>query len=289
MKILILGGNGQLGCDVRAAFEKHHDVHAATHDDGDICNPGAMRTLFDAVSPDCVINTAAMHHVEECEKNPSKAYETNALASRQLAELCREGDIPFVHISTDYVFDGKKGKPYLETDAAFPLNVYGNTKQSGENYILSTWHKGTVVRVGGIYGQNPCRAKGGLNFVQLMLKLAKERPQIRVVDDETVTPTPTAAIAAQLVHIVENGVTGLVHVTCRGECSWYEFARNIFELCGIKTDLQKARPGEFPAKVARPSYSVLENRKLQDCSLDVMPHWLDGLKNYIYQIKKDEA
>lgn len=281
MKVLLIGANGQLGRDISAELACAHKVTEATHVDGDISDHGAMRVLFEKTSPDCVINTAAMHNVEQCEKEPQKSYLVNGLGVKNLTELCREGSIPFIHVSTDYVFDGKKGKPYQETDAPLPVNVYGNTKLAGEYYALSTWDKSVVVRVGGIYGKNPCRAKGGLNFVQLMLKLAKERPQIRVVDDEIVTPTPTAAIARQVRVIMENGVFGLFHATCQGQCSWHEFAKTIFELASIETDLQKARPGEFTAKVKRPSYSVLENANLNELGLDCMPDWREGLESYL--------
>lgn len=281
MKILVLGANGQLGQDICGTLAQKHVVAPATHEDGDIADKMAMGALFARHAPDCVINTAAMHNVEACEKSPEEAYRVNALGPKYLAELCAERDIPFIHISTDYVFDGKKGGPYTEEDAPRPLNVYGNTKAAGENYALAACGKTAVVRVGGIYGKHPCRAKGGLNFVQLMLKLAKERPQIRVVDDEIATPTPAAAIARQLQAITEKGVAGIIHATCQGQCSWYEFAKKIFELSGVKTDLQKAAPGEFPAKTARPAYSVLDNRKLRHNALDIMPHWQDGLQDYL--------
>lgn len=283
MNVLVIGANGQLGSDICEVFGGRHQVIPAAHEDGDIADKNAMRALFEKARPDCVINTAAMHNVEACEKDPEAAYRVNALGAKNLAELCAERDIPFIQISTDYVFDGGKGAPYTEDDAARPLNVYGNTKLAGENYALAACPKAAVVRVGGIYGKNPCRAKGGLNFVELMLKLAGERPQIRVVDDEIVTPTPTAAIAAQLLAIAENGLTGVIHATCQGQCSWHEFARTIFELSGVKTDLQKARPGEFPAKVRRPLYSVLDNSHLSENNLDAMPHWRDGLEQYLAQ------
>lgn len=284
MRVLVLGANGQLGCDICEVFSKKHDVTPATHEDGDIADKKAMDALFAKANPDCVINTAAMHNVEACEQDPLKAYRVNALGAKNLAELCAGRDIPLIHISTDYVFDGKKGSPYVEDDAARPLNVYGNTKLAGENYALAACDKTAVVRVGGIYGNNPCRAKGGLNFVRLMLKLASERPQIRVVDDEIVTPTPTADIARELLAIMENGLTGVIHATCQGDCSWHDFAAAIFAETKVNTDLQKARPGEFPAKVKRPMYSVLKNARLQKENIDIMPDWQAGLRAYLKQI-----
>jgi len=281
MRIIVTGANGQLGMDVCAAFAKTHDVYTPTHEQMDIVDTAKIDQLFSSLRPQCVINTAAMHNVEKCEDNPVQAYMVNAAGTRNLAKACAAHDAHFIHTSTDYVFDGVKKAPYVESDAPLPLNAYGNTKLSGEHYALTAWNKSSVVRVSAIYGVHPCRAKGGLNFVQLMLKLAKERPQLRVVDDEIVTPTPTEAIAKQILRLADENAYGLFHVTCQGQCSWYDFAARIFELAAVKTDLQKANPGEFPAKVVRPTYSVLENARLKALNLDYMPSWEDGLANYI--------
>jgi dTDP-4-dehydrorhamnose reductase len=288
MRVIVTGANGQLGMDVCAAFAKTHDVHALTHEQMDIADAAQTEQVLNSIQPQCVINTAAMHHVEKCEADPVQAYTVNAVGTGSLAKACAAHDAHLIHISTDYVFDGGKKAPYVESDAPMPLNVYGNTKLSGEYYALATWGKSSVVRVSAIYGANPCRAKGGLNFVRLMLRLAGERPQLRVVDDEIVTPTPTAAIAEQLLRIAEEKAFGLFHATCHGQCSWYAFAACIFELAGVKTDLQKANPGEFPAKVARPSYSVLENSRLKTMNLDCMPDWEDGLKLFLKSINESK-
>jgi len=186
-----------------------------------------------------------------------------------------------MHISTDYVFDGRKNTPYTEEDTPAPLNVYGNTKLSGELFVRSTNPRHFVVRTAAIYGQNPCRAKGGLNFVELMLKLSKERKELRVVNDEFVSPTPTIQIAHQLVGLSRSRDYGLYHATCEGSCSWFEFAAAIFELTNTNIQLEPARPGEFPAKVPRPKYSVLENRALKSKSQNVFTHWRQGLENYL--------
>jgi len=284
MRIVVTGANGQLGMDVCAAFTETNDVYALTHEQMDITDAAQVEQVLGSIKPQCVINTAAMHHVEKCETDPVQAYTVNAMGTRNLAKACAMLDAHFIHLSTDYVFNGEKNTPYTERDAPMPLNVYGNTKLSGEHYALTTWNKSSVVRVSAIYGIHPCRAKGGLNFVMLMLKLAKERPQLRVVDDEIVTPTSTAAISKQLLRIAEEKVFGLFHATCHGQCSWYTFAARIFELAGIKTDLQKADPGEFPVKVARPAYSVLENDRLKALNMDCMPDWEESLRLFLKSI-----
>jgi len=140
-----------------------------------------------------------------------------------------------------------------------------------------------VVRGSAKYGSNPCRGKGGLNFVELMLKLSKEREQVRVVDDEFVTPTPTVQIARQLVVLSETFDYGLYHATAEGNCSWHEFAKTIFELTRSQVRLERALPGEFPAKVPRPKYSVLENAALKSKSLNTFSHWREGLQEYLVQ------
>jgi dTDP-4-dehydrorhamnose reductase len=285
MKVIVIGANGQLGTDVCAALEESGcEVVPATHDDIEIVDARSVAELMAQTQPDAIVNTAAMHNVEQCEKEPSRAFAVNGLGTRNLATECDKHGTYLLQISTDYVFDGRKKAPYTEEDAPFPLNVYANSKLAGEYFALTSCKNGAVLRVSGVYGKNPCRAKGGLNFVQLMLKLARERPELRVVDDEVLTPTYAADIARQVVALVERRLPGLFHGTAQGSCSWYEFAKHIFATTGTKANLQKARPGEFPAKVPRPSYSVLENSRLQAFGIDIMPPWQNGLERYLYEL-----
>jgi dTDP-4-dehydrorhamnose reductase len=286
MKVAIIGANGQLGCDVSKAFsENGQEVIPLNHDILNVADINSAKTQLDQVRPQIVINTAAMHNVEACEASPNKAFEVNGLGPRNLALLSNELDFVLFHISTDYVFDGGKRAPYSETDFPLPLNVYGSTKLSGENFVRSIAKKHFVIRVSGLYGVNPCRAKSGTNFVQTMLRLGKERPEIRVVDDEVLTPTFTEDIAVQLIALSKINQYGLYHVTEQGNCSWYTFAAKIFELSGSKVKLLIANPGEFKAKVARPKYSVLGHDALKSIDLDLMPNWEDGLARYLNEIK----
>jgi len=286
VKIAVIGANGQLGVDVCNVLEAlGHKVFAVTHEHLDIANAQSIVDAFTNTHLEAVVNTAAVHNVEQCELDPAKAFAVNALGVRNLARFCEDRGIYLIHISTDYVFDGAKKLPYAESDAPFPLNVYGNSKLAGEYFVRASCRQGCVLRVSGIYGKNPCRAKrGGLNFVQLMLKLASERPEIRVVDDEVLTPNYSMDIANQIAELLRHQLPGLFHGTAQGACSWYEFAQRIFEKSGTSANLQKARPNEFPAKVARPSYSVLENLALQKSGLDVMPSWQDGLDRYLTEL-----
>jgi len=282
MKIAVIGANGQLGSDICDALEVNGDeLVKLTIEDIDIVDKNSVDGAFKGLSVDLIINTAAYHNVELCEENQIKAFEVNALGSLNLANLANNLDIPVLHISTDYVFDGEKKAPYIETDMPVPLNVYGNTKLSGEYFISAIAKKYYVLRVSGIYGANPCMAKG-YNFVDLMIKLSKERDEVRVVDDEFLTPTYTGEIANQIVKIVHtNPKYGLYHVTAEGSCSWYEFAKEIFKLTKSNVKLNRANPGEFAIKINRPKYSVLENRGLKEQNINIMSNWKDGLFKYI--------
>jgi dTDP-4-dehydrorhamnose reductase len=282
MKVAIIGGNGQLGRDVAAAFSAEGcAVTTFTHEDVEISSLESVRTSLGSLRPEVVVNTAAFHNVDKCEAEPGLAFAINGIGARNLAQVTEETGATILHVSTDYVFNGQKRSPYVEEDLPAPLNVYGNSKLSGEFFVRSINPRHFVVRTSAIYGENPCRAKGGLNFIELMLKLSKEREELRVVNDEFVTPTPTVQIAQQLVALSRSSDYGLYHATAEGSCSWHEFAAAIFELTKTKVRLEAAKPGEFPAKVPRPKYSVLENQALKNKSLNVFTHWKEGLENYL--------
>lgn len=282
MKVVIIGGNGQLGSDAVKAFAANGDeVCSLTHSDVELSDIDSVSRTIRQIKPNLIVNTAAMHHVEKCEAEPEKAFAVNGIGSRNLAAVARENDCVLMHVSTDYVFDGAKKDPYVEEDAPRPLNAYGNTKLAGEYFVRSVTDKHFVLRVSAIYGKSPCRAKGGLNFVELMLKLAKERGKVRVVDSEFVTPTRTTQIARQMVALSRSDHYGLCHATAEGSCSWHEFAGEIFRLTKVPVTLEVARPDEFPAKVPRPTYSVLENKALKSSGLNVFQPWQMGLREYL--------
>ncbi len=281
MKIGIIGANGQLGHDLVAAYsEKGDEVFELNHAQMEISDIDSVATVLKQVMPDIVINTAAMHNVEVCEEEPRKSFDVNGIGARNLALVSNEIDSLVIHFSTDYVFDGSKKAPYIESDLPAPLNVYGNTKLSGEHFIRSIARKYLILRVSGLYGHSPCRAKGR-NFVDLMLKLARERDVVRVVNDEELSPTSTEEIAKQVVFLSEMSQYGLYHVAAQGSCTWFEFAKAIFELTKSKVKLSIADPSEFPMKVPRPKYSVLENHNLKDAGMNKMVHWRQALQKYI--------
>ncbi len=290
MRIAVIGGNGQLGEDVAAAFRAEGDeVTSLTHHDLEVALTESVVERLDAVRPEVVVNTAAFHHVEKCEADPAQSFAVNAIGARNLAMATHALGARVFHISTDYVFDGLKRSPYTEQDAPLPLNVYGNSKLAGEYFVRAENPRHFVVRVSGLYGAHPCRAKGNLNFVELMLKLSRERDEVRVVNDEFVTPTPTVEVARQLVVLSRTSDYGLYHATSEGGCSWYEFAQAIFQLSGARVKLEPARPGEFPAKVARPKYSVLENAALKRSTRNIFDHWKKGLERYLLRDRQPSA
>jgi dTDP-4-dehydrorhamnose reductase len=285
LKVAIIGANGQLGSDLCQVYRaRGHAVTELNHDRLDIALFQPCHNCLAEIRPDLLINSAAMHNVEECENNPERAFEVNGSGPRNLSLLANEIGFVLVHFSTDYVFDGTKKDPYVETDYPIPLNVYGNTKLSGELFVRSMAQRFFVIRVSGLYGLSPCRAKRGLNFVKLMLKLAEERDEVRVVDDEVLTPTYTRDVAEQMEELTKTDKYGLYHMTAQGSCSWYEFAKRIFELAPGRAKLSVAKPGEFPAKVPRPKYSVLENAALKALGQDRMPHWSDSLERYLQEV-----
>jgi len=284
LRVAVIGANGQLGSDVARAFANNgDDVCPLTHADIEITNIDSVLHSFREIRPEIVVNTAAMHHVEKCESEPERAYAINALGTRNLAQGAQDVKSILMHVSTDYVFDGRKGAPYEEHDGPQPLNVYGNSKLAGEYFVRSVADRHFVLRTSALYGRSGCRGKGGLNFIQLMLKLAKERDELRVVDSEVVSPTSTAELAGQMVALSRCDCYGLYHATAEGSCSWFEFAAAIFFFTKTKANLKVAGPDEFPAKVPRPKYSVLENCGLKRRDLNTFEPWQNGLRSYLDQ------
>jgi len=280
MKVAIIGANGQLGSDLVKALASE-EVIPLTHDDIEVADQASVHRVLTRHQPQVVINTAAFHNVVACEEQPERAFAVNAIGAWNVARACGPLGASLVHISTDYVFDGQKGNPYTEDDLPRPLNVYGVSKLAGEHLIRYSLKQHFIIRTSGLYGTHPCRAKGGENFVELMLRLARERDEVRVVNDEVLTPTYTWDLARQIALLIHTQHYGLYHVTSGGQCSWYEFARAIFELTGTRVNLQPTTAEEFPRPVKRPAYSVLENRALRELGLDRMRPWQEALAAYL--------
>lgn len=288
MRVLLIGANGQLGHDLQRALAPH-TVLAATRAVLNVAAPAQAREVMASFRPDLVLNTSAFHRVDDIEKDASQALAINAQAAHQLALACRDADCALMHISTDYVFDGAKRAPYAEDDCARPLSAYGASKLAGELLVRAAWHKHYIVRTCGLYGAAGASGKGG-NFVNTMLRLAREglaagAPRlIRVVNDQTCTPTFTKDLAEQLAALIETGAYGTYHATNDGACTWFEFASEIFRRSGLAADLRPTTSAEYGAAAVRPPYSVLENRGLRSLGIDRMRHWTSALQDYLGMI-----
>lgn len=279
MKVLLIGANGQLGSDlVRVLTDV--DLIPLTHQDVDICEPVGLRATLRRHRPDIVLNMAAYHKVDECEVNAEKSFAVNALGVRNLALACRELDCALLHMSTDYVFDGSKKSPYVETDPPRPINVYGISKLAGEYFVRYILDRYWIVRSQWLYGVAGASGKGG-NFVELMLRLAREGRDIRVVNDQVGSPTYTLDLAHKIAQLIKTEHYGLYHITNSGECTWYQFACKIWELSGLSPNAEPTTTAAFGATATRPSYSVLDNAALRAIGLDDMRPWEEALAAYL--------
>jgi dTDP-4-dehydrorhamnose reductase len=280
MKAVVIGASGQLGADLcRVLSTQEVSVVPLTHKDLDVTDAAQVEKTLSSIRPDVVISTAAFHKVEQCEKEPVPSFAVNAIGPWNLALACRRNNAALVHFSTDYVFDGKHRRPYTEQDLPAPVSVYGTSKLAGECLIPFNCARHFTIRTCGLYGVAGSAGKGG-NFVETMLKKAAEGAPIRVVNDQTLTPTFTGDLAEAVAQLIRTDAYGLYHISAEGECSWFEFARKIFELEELSVDLMPVSTAEFYSPVQRPAYSVLSKQKLSGLGLS-MPKWDDGLARYL--------
>lgn len=276
MRILLLGANGQLGSDiVRLWNDPGVTIIAATRQDADVTDEALTRDLIERAKPDVTINTTAFHNLPQCEQNPELAFRVNVVGGWCVASAAAAAGSALVQISTDYVFDGTKRTPYLEDDARRAVNIYGAAKIATEDVVRIANPRTLVARVSGLYGLAGSAGKGG-NFVETMLRLAREGNPIRVVADQVTAPTNTAEIAEALLPLVKAGTMGTVHLAAGESCSWHAFAAAIFEICGLKPDLQAVTTAEFGAPLERPMHSVLGTTRAP-----ALRHWRAGLERYL--------
>jgi dTDP-4-dehydrorhamnose reductase len=287
LKIAVIGAKGQLGSDlIKAAHvDKTHEAIPLTQDDIEISIFHATKQLLTKLNPNIIINTAAFHLVDMCEDEIEAAFRVNAQGVRNLGLICREMDIPLVHISTDYVFDGQKKIPYVEDDAPHPQSIYAISKLAGELILRYLWYKHYVIRVSGLYGMAGALRERG-NFVEIMIRMAEAGKDIKVVNDQVLTPTYTLDAAEKIIEISKSDKYGIYHVTNTGECSWYEFTQEIFRLTGMKPHLVPISSKEFAAKAKRPLYSVLDNRNLRLLGLEDLRDWHEALAEYLQERKQ---
>ena len=279
MKILITGSNGMLGHDLIEVLKDNHELILTTSKTLDITDKNHVIEFIGENKPDIVINSAAYTNVDGCEENQETAYSINGDGVRNLAEGCSKIDCPLVHISTDYVFNGKNTKPWVENDEIGPISVYGKSKLKGEEAILEILDKFFIIRTAWLYGIN------GGNFPKTMLELAKNHSEITVVYDEVGTPTYTTDLAKAISQLIETDYYGIYNITNSGSCSWCEFARYIFEIAGKDVKVLPVTASEFARPAPRPHYSVLENKNWIENGFEPLRSYKDAIKEYIELIK----
>ena len=280
MKIMIIGADGQLGTDLCQVIPPEAQI-PLTIKDLDITDRTAVERVIGENRPGFVINTAAYHRVDDCEDNVSSAFAVNTVGVKYLAQACRQIDAALVHLSTDYVFDGEKKSPYVETDNPNPQSVYGVSKYAGELCIKYLLNKYYIVRSTGLYGTAGCLGKGGGNFVDNIIKKAEIKPELKVVADEILSPTYTADLAKKIYKLLSTNRYGLYHIVNRGECSWYEFTVEIFRQLKRKVDITPLTSAAYQAKAKRPLYSVLKNEALDKMEMDDLRPWSEALADYL--------
>ncbi len=283
MRIAIIGAFGQLGSDLVPLLGER--AIALGHDDIELADLSSIAGALDARQPTHVINCAAYNLVDRAEDDPEAAFRVNAFGTRNLALWCAARKAVLVHVSTDYVFglDGSLGRPRCETDPTGPVSAYGASKLAGENFVRSLCPRHIIVRTCGLYGRHAARGKG--NFVETMLRLGAERPELRIVADQRCTPTSTADLAEALVRLVETDACGVYHATNAGDCSWFQFASEIFRLTNLPTKAIPVTAAEYGAKARRPDDSVLDGTKLTSVIGSPLPAWQDALARYLHERK----
>ena len=278
-KVLIIGSTGQLGTALLSVL-KEDEVIPFSHEELEISDFGIVQRVVAKHRPEIVINTSAFHRVDDCEDEVDQAFRINAFAVLNLARLCNQQGSTLVHFSTDYVFNGKRRTPYVEEDLPNPLSVYGVSKLAGECFVQTYCPSHFLIRTSGLYGLAGSRNKGG-NFVLTMLKLARDGREIRVVGDQVLTPTYAFDLAHKVGQLIKTKAYGLWHIANSGQCSWFQFASQIFMYCHLRVNLKEITSSEYGARATRPAFSVLASSRLKTLHLDDMPVWEDALKRYL--------
>jgi len=280
-KVIVFGGGGQLGVELCREFERRQwTVVRFDRQALDITNPQKVEEAVAKTDPQVVVNAAAYNQVDIAETEALTAYQTNALAVRNLAMSCRQTDARFVHYSTDYVFDGTKGTAYVETDKPHPLGAYAVSKLAGELYAQAYLNDPLIIRTSGVFGPGGMFTPRG-NFVEVMLRMAKAHHPIRVVHDHVASPTYAPEMAIRTVDMVERKMRGVYHLGGGEAISWYDYAKLIFELADLSPALQATDEREYRTAARRPKYSALSNSKLEGDGIAPMPRFRDAVRAYL--------
>ncbi len=283
MKILITGGDGQLGSDCLKVLHRKYDVLAVDLKELDITNPDAVEETVRHFTPDVLINCAAYTRVDDCETERELAWKVNVDGPRNLSLSVGKTGGKLIHISTDYIFNGKKphNEPYEENDATEPLSYYGRTKLESELVIQKLIDSHIIIRTAWVFGVN------GHNFLKTMLKLALNNPgkEIKVVNDQYGSPTWSYRLAQQIDKLIEIDGQGTYHATSEGYCTWYELAVYFLEKMGVEHHIDPCSTNEYPTPAVRPKNSILENKRLKQEGINLMPRWQDGIDQFVKNFK----
>jgi dTDP-4-dehydrorhamnose reductase len=275
MKILITGSQGMLASDVIRELDCCFDIHKRDRAHLDICDKENVFKDIRDLKPDYVINCAAFTNVDACEKEKDKAFSVNAEGTKNLALACRETGSVLCHISTDFVFDGNKKEPYVENDRVSPLSVYAKSKLEGERNIQAILSRYIIVRSSWLFGKN------GKNFVTTIIKLSKENDVIKIVNDQIGSPTYTVDLAKAIKALLDINAQGIYHFCNDGVCTWYEFAKKIIDLTGLKTGIVPITSQQLARPAVRPPYSAMNCGKfINDTGIQPRP-WVDALGEYL--------
>ncbi|UCD21753.1 MAG: dTDP-4-dehydrorhamnose reductase [Chloroflexota bacterium] len=282
MKVLVTGASGQLGTDLCEAL-RDSELIPLTHKDIEITDMSSVKQAFNDYKPDIIVNTAAYVRVDDCEDEKDKAFQVNVLGARNVAVVAQELGVRLVHLSTDYVFGGEgepRTTPYTEFDTPVPLSIYGKSMLAGENLVRHFCFRHFIVRASALFGIAGSRAKGG-NFIETVLRLARERDELRVVNDQVFSPTYTRDLAGKIAQLLDTEYYGIFHITNKGTCSWYEFTVEILKLTGVETPVIPITSDHYPHKAQRPRYSVLANYHLRLLGMNDMRAWQEALRDYM--------
>jgi len=280
MRTLLIGATGQLGQDLLKALPE--GTIALGHGEIDVTDGVGVSRIIREHRPDWVINTAAFHRVDDCELNPTLAFAVNATGAANVAKVCEELGAGVVFYSTDYVYGGEgraKHHPHLEDDAPDPLNVYGISKAAGEQMVALANPRHLVIRSAGLYGTATSRK--GWTFPELMINKARSDGKLKVVTDQTLSPTFTTDLAETTVALMRSGAIGLFHLTNAGECSWHEFASATVELAGIDVVVEPSTSVQQPRKAKRPPYSAMSSNRIASTGVAPMRPWREALAAYL--------
>lgn len=275
-RVLVTGANGQLGMDVVQSLKSQKQtVYGYGRNELDVTDIEQVSKKLNEIKPNVVIHCAAHTKVDLAESEPERAFRVNAYGSRNIAVISEQINAKLVYVSTDYVFNGRSERPYNEFDSTSPMSVYGKSKLAGEQFVRDLHSKFFIVRTSWLYGEH------GHNFVKTMLRLAEEKESVSVVTDQIGCPTYSVDLAECIADLIETSKYGIYHISNSGQCSWYEFAKAIFEETGKQIDVNPVSTVDFPRPASRPPYSVLDHMALRLNGFSEMRHWRQALLEFL--------